>query len=99
MVESTTQLSHLFADDRARIEQTGRRRFTALQVHDILMEQPYMRINDVLARTNLSRPGAAAGMNTLGELGIVREVTGNARNRVFAYDQYMEVLAVGTEPL
>ena len=99
VVESTTQLSHLFADDRARIEQTGRRRFTALQVHDILMEQPYLRINDVLARTNLSRPGAAAGMNTLGELGIVREVTGNARNRVFAYDQYMEVLAVGTEPL
>ena len=99
VVESTTQLSHLFADDRARIEQTGRRRFTALQVHDILMERPYLRINDVLARTNLSRPGAAAGMNTLGELSIVREVTGNARNRVFAYDQYMDVLAVGTEPV
>lgn len=99
VVESTTQLSNLFAYDRERIEQTGRRRFTALQVHDILMEQPYLRINDVLARTNLSRPGATAGMYTLGELGIVREVTGNARNRVFAYDDYMDVLAAGTEPL
>ena len=38
-------------------------------------------------------------MYTLGELGIVREVTGNARNRVFAYDDYMDVLATGTEPL
>ena len=99
VVESTTQLSNLFAYDRTRIEQTGRRRFTALQVHDILMEQPYLRINDVLARTNLSRPGATAGIYTLGELGIVREVTGNARNRVFAYDDYMDVLAAGTEPL
>ena len=53
VVESTTQLSNLFAYDRTRIEQTGRRRFTALQVHDILMEQPYLRINDVLARTKL----------------------------------------------
>lgn len=99
VVDSTTRLSNLFAYDRARIEQTGRRRFTALQVHDILMEQPYLRINDVMARTNLSRPGATAGMYTLGELGIVREVTGNARNRVFAYDDYMDVLAAGTEPL
>ena len=99
VVASTTQLSNLFAYDRERIEQTGRRRFTALQVHDILMEQPYLRINDVLARTNLSRPGATAGIYTLGELGIVREVTGNARNRVFAYDDYMDVLAAGTEPL
>ncbi len=99
VVESTTQLSNLFAYDRQRIEQTGRRRFTALQVHDILMEQPYLRINDVLARTNLSRPGATAGIYTLGELGIVREITGNARNRVFAYDDYMDVLAAGTEPL
>ena len=98
VIESTTQLSNLFADDRIRIEQTGRRRFTALQVHDILMEQPYVRINDVLARTQLSRPGADAGIRTLGSLGIVREVTGNARNRVFAYDSYMEVLATGTEP-
>lgn len=99
VVESTTQLSNLFAYDRQRIEQSGRRRFTALQVHDILMEQPYLRINDVLARTNLSRPGATAGIYTLGELGIVREITGNARNRVFAYDDYMDVLAAGTEPL
>ncbi len=99
VTDSTAQLSNVFADDRERIEQTGRRRFTALQVHDILMEQPYVRINDILDRTQLSRPGATAGIRTLADLGIVREITGNARNRVFAYDRYMDVLAAGTDPL
>ena len=99
VTDSTAQLTNVFADDRDRIAQTGRRRFTALQVHDILMEQPYLRVNDVLARTQLSRPGAAAGIRTLVDLGIAREITGNARNRVFAYDRYMDVLATGTEPL
>ncbi len=99
VIESTTQLSDIFADDRARIEKTGRRRFTALQVHDILMEQPYLRINDILNRTQLSRPGATAGIQTLADLGIVREITGSVRNRVFGYDRYMDVLATGADPL
>ena len=99
VIESTTQLSNVFAEDRAKIERTGRRRFTAGQVHEVLMEQPYIRVNDVLSRTKLSRPGAAAGIKTLAQLGIVREITGNARNRVFAYDRYMAVLAEGTDPL
>ena len=96
-IASTTRLSNLFTADRARIEKTGRRRFTALQVHDILMEQPYLRINDILSRTNLSRPGVAAGIETLVRFGIVREITGHARNRIFAYETYLEILAAGTE--
>jgi hypothetical protein len=35
----------------------------------------------------------------LAELGIVREVTGRRRDRVFAYDQYVQILSEGTEPL
>jgi hypothetical protein len=38
-------------------------------------------------------------MATLVDLGIAREVTGNRRNRVFSYAQYLAVLGEGTEPL
>ena len=33
------------------------------------------------------------------ELGIVRELTGKRRNRLFAYRKYLAVLDQGTEPL
>ncbi len=35
----------------------------------------------------------------LTELGIVREVTGRSRDRVFVYDEYVRILSEGTEPL
>lgn len=38
-------------------------------------------------------------MEKLVNLGIVKELTGGRRNRVFAYDQYLALLNEGTEPL
>jgi len=35
----------------------------------------------------------------LSELGIVKELTGQARNRIFAYTKYLAILVEDTEPL
>jgi len=35
-------------------------------------------------------------MKLLGELGIVRELTGKQRNRAFAHDRYLALLGEGT---
>ena len=37
-------------------------------------------------------------MDLLVPLGIARELTGKARNRVFAYDRYLAILNEGAEP-
>lgn len=31
--------------------------------------------------------------------GILRELTGRLRNKIFAYDEYLKILSEGTEPL
>jgi len=36
-------------------------------------------------------------MDLLLELSIVRELTGRRRNRLFVYDQYLQILSEGTE--
>jgi hypothetical protein len=33
------------------------------------------------------------------EIGVLQELTGRARNRLFAYTDYLAILVVGTEPL
>ena len=33
------------------------------------------------------------------EMGILEELTGKARNRLFAYKNYLAILTSGTEPL
>ena len=32
-------------------------------------------------------------------IGVVREITGRKRNRVFSYEGYVRILSEGTEPL
>jgi lipoate synthase len=43
----------------------------------------------------VSFPTAAKAVEALVNLGIVRELTGQRRNRVFAYDRYLSVLSEG----
>ena len=98
-VETARRLVNLFQENTQQIRQTGRRANTALRVFDALCERPILTLAEVRRRTDLSFPGATNGMNTLIELGIVRELTGKKRNRIFAYDRYLAILNEGTEPL
>lgn len=47
----------------------------------------------------LSRPTITAALGRLGEIGIVREITGRRRDRLFVYTQYVDTLNEATEPL
>lgn len=38
-------------------------------------------------------------MHKLVEIGVLKEMTGKTRNRIFAYQAYLDILSVGTEPL
>ena len=98
-VSTSLRLSQLFESDRARVQQRGRRAISALQVHQALMEHPILSLPDAAERVGLTFRTAAAVMELLIELGIVRELTGQRRNRLFAYDQYLSILSEGTEPL
>ena len=98
-VATTQRLSLLFESDRSRVQQSGRRALSALQVYQALMAHPIMSLADAEERTGLAYRTAASSMDLLVELGIAREITGRRRNRLFAYDEYLSILSEGTEPL
>ena len=45
------------------------------------------------------RTTAPTSVRHLTELGIVRELTGKERHRLFVYDEYLKILNEGTGPL
>ncbi len=98
-VETTRRLLDLFQQDERTIQGSKRAASTTLQVFRAICERPLMTLNQVCARTGLSFPTAARAMETLANLGIAREVTGQRRNRVFAYQAYLDILMEGTEAL
>ncbi|MFA4965660.1 MAG: Fic family protein [Thermoleophilia bacterium] len=95
-VSTAKRLVVLFSTDRELIQMQGRRAGSALRVFEALTSRPLLTLPGATDRTGLSFPGASDGMKLLGELGIVRELTGKKRNRVYAYDRYLALLAEGT---
>ena len=96
---TSQRLLQLFAADRERIQQTGRRAGSALRVHGRLTSRPLQSISSVAESTALTFPTISAAMNLLVSLGIAREITGRRSDRLFAYDEYLSILSEGTEPL
>ena len=99
-VDTAQRLAALVKDDEARVQSTGGRSVaTLLRILQALHERPIVTVNEIVRRTKVSFPTAAKGLATLVDLGIAREVTGNRRNRVFSYAQYLAMLGEGSEPL
>jgi len=98
-VDTARRLVALFEDDRQRVQGLGRIAATTLRVFGALCQRPLVTLSQVSERTGISFPSAAKGMNALVGLGIARELTGQRRNRIFAYDRYLSILTEGTEPL
>ena len=98
-VDTAQRLVALFKDDTARVQSAGRAAATMLRVLHALHERPVITLSEIARRTRLSFPTSAKAMSSLMSLGLVRELTGYRRNRVFAYDRYLSILAEGTEPL
>jgi len=96
-VETAKRLFSLFQQDEQKIQTLGRSASTTLRVFRILCENPLATLNRICESTRLSFPAAAKGMRKLEKLDIAREITGQQRNRVFAYQQYLSILNEGTE--
>ena len=71
----------------------GRAAGNALVLHERLFERPIVAVNDVVDFTGVAFATANRLVDRLCELGILRETTGQRRNRVFAYDPYLAQFA------
>ena len=98
-VDTAREIMMLFDEDRAAIQTLGRSAASAFRIHDLLQRRPLVTIQAASKQLKLSLPTIGKSLEHLIELGIVRELTGKQRRRVFAYRKYLAVLDRGTEPL
>src|SRR5690606_25633810 len=99
-VDTARDILALFANHRRVIEaECGRSTGSVLRVHDALQRRPLLSTTHGVELTGLTRPTVIAALERLEELGVVREVTGQERSRIYLYAAYMDILNQGTEPL
>lgn len=98
-VGTAHQLLAMFQRDTERIQALGRASGTALRVHAVLRSRPVADVDHLARATGVAYTTAARAVDGLVELGILRELTGRRRGRVFAYGSYLEILSEGGQPL
>lgn len=97
--EAATRIVDRFKVDRERISEKSKRASSALRVHEHLQKQPYVTTAALVAASGLSAPTINAALGDLQRLGIVEEITGRQRGRVYSYARYVAILSEGTTPL
>ncbi|MDZ4402352.1 Fic family protein [Prosthecobacter sp.] len=77
----------------AQVQTLGKRSANALRVLDILYVKPTVTSSSLAARLELSQPTADRVLSELQKLGILHELTGKRRNRVFYFKDYYELFS------
>lgn len=98
-VDAARRLLGIFEQDRERIRGLGRIATSALEVHRHLQQRPVSRVAEAVAATGINRTTVTAVFRRLVELGMVRELPGRQRNRVFVYTACLDILSEDTQPL
>ncbi len=72
---------------------------TAAALLDLLFERPVVKISEAAERLQVTYGPAAKAMDVLAEMGVVREVTGQRRHRVFCAQAIVDAIEDAAVPL
>ena len=92
-IETAKKIRGLFERDYEKIKQSGRLVASSLRVHKVLQKRPVLPASYAVRSAGISLPTVYSAVRHLQSIGIVKEVTGKRRNRVFAYDEYSRILS------
>lgn len=94
-VDVACRLHELLGEDRRRLAAAERSTVAALRLLDLLPEHPVVTAARVAELLEVTAPTARKALDVAADAGILREVSGRQRDRVFAYEKYLEVLTGG----
>ena len=83
----------LLEEDREKIKTMGKSGSSALIIHDVLHKAPIADSKTIAKRCSLSIPSVNVSIKHLIELGIVTEVTGRSRNKIYTYKKYLDIFS------
>ena len=95
-LEAIRQLSVLHDTNLEKLPKTTRSKDNLRAVFDYIEQYPIIDIKRTAKELEVSYNTVAAAVRKLVELGILQETTNAARNRVFAYEEYLAILRKDT---
>ena len=97
-VSPKLRITALLEEDHRKIEAMPAAA-NSLRLHGYLKREPFTSVKAATKKLGLSTPTVQGAFDRLEGAGLLHEITGRSRGRLYAYTKYVEILEEGTEPL
>ena len=97
--QTAQDIISLFKTDKSSIENSGKSTTAILTIHKYFQQYPISNTTKIKDQCGISLPTVLRSISTLEKLGIIKEITGKDRHKIFVYSRYLDLLSKGTEPL
>lgn len=97
-LSTAKEINKLFENDLAKIKTLGRARFSCAQAFDYLKQLPQISVQILSQELSMTEPTARSALNHMVDLGILKEISGKQRDKVYVYQKYLSILEEGAEP-
>ena len=94
-IKSAKDINNLFTKDLAKIANLGRVRFSCQMIFEYLKMLPQVTVPLVAKKLKMSAPTARSALIKMVEVGILKEISGKKRDRIYVYRKYLDILEEG----
>ena len=91
VLQTAIKLKGLRESNSLQVKNMGKNAEKGIILLKALYERPFVSIKDVEEITSLKNPNALSLVSKFVKLGILEEITGQKRNRIFAYQEYLSL--------
>lgn len=99
VVQTSQAISALFKADQDKIATLKRAGITARQAHAQLQKTAISNAINMASAIDVSVPTARLALNNLKELGIVKDISGSGKERLYIYTALIDLLEQSAEPI
>ncbi len=98
-VAAAQSILKLFADNQQKIANFGKASASTLAVYQFLQKFPISNAKKVAQQCGISLPTTNKSLKHLLDLSIIKEITGKSRNKLYVYQDYLDILNEGSMPI
>jgi Fic family protein len=96
-IQTAQQINDLFTKDLEKISYLGRARFSCEQALEYMKRLPQVTVPLLAKELQMTAPTARSALNHMKSIGVLEEISGKKRDKVYIYRKYLNILEDGTE--
>jgi Fic family protein len=91
-IKTAEEINNLFYQDMEKIAKLGRARFSCEKTFEYIKRLPQVTAPLLSKELQMTAPTARSALNHMTSIGILEEVSGKKRDKVYVYRKYLEIL-------